>query len=119
MKKKKILSILKIFFIIFGVWCFDFLTTIFALNFLIGTEESNFISRYFYSLGFKGYLFMFILVGILSLFLSLFLYKNNEYLKKKYKNKYKDILLTIGLSTFLLLELGCVINNIILIIKLI
>lgn len=106
-----------IFFILFGIWIIDFLTTIISLNFLNGFQESNLISNYLYSLGFKGYLLFFLMALIFIFILSFFLLKIYSYLEKKWDKKRAFLIIIIPIVIFVLLELYCIINNIVLMLR--
>jgi hypothetical protein len=68
-----------VFFLLLGVWIFDFLTTFYALNFMSGIYEFNPIARNLFRLGWYGYLLQFVLAIFVFLCLSwivMILYKN-------------------------------------------
>ena len=97
-----------IFLILFGIWFLDFTSTVIALNLFTGIGETNPLAKYFFNLGFLGYLTYFLITVSTIFIYSKFL----KYCYELEKNKLKTFTLILGISIIFISELFCVINNI-------
>ncbi len=100
----------KIFILMFGIWFFDFLTTLFALNFM-GLAELNPIANSLYELGWYGYCIMLGITAGLCFLFSWGISKSYYQLSSVFGKKRAFFFIFLPISAFCSLEVFAIINN--------
>jgi len=98
-----------IFFILFGVWTADTISTILALNLGTNVIESNILLRYFFNMGFLGWMLIIVLIGFFLLAISFGLSKLNNATKSLGKGHWSIVFIFI--LVFIALEIYAIIHN--------
>jgi hypothetical protein len=116
------ISYKKIFLILFGIWNIDFILTFIATFFLNNFNELNPLASNLFTLGLIGYFIFYLIVLFLILMFSKIIVIFREHSRKKYlENSQEDKswkLVLVGIVIFSILEFLTIINNLVLLIKL-
>ena len=107
MGKKNEIKIKNIFMIFIILWVMDFVLTFIALNFSNNFVEINPIARFFYGMGFSGFLLFFVIVFFYFLILSYSLHKISY---NKYNRK-PELTMKVGLFVYLIISITIILNG--------